>query len=201
MRARLSTSKPWPTASTPGSPPPPPPRSPLFQETPPPRRTQEIALTLICDVMLLLLSIGSGLLFYALVLVVWPAEGNSAERSLLEWMLLSTLVSTAGWFLLTDLWRSGRSQASLPFDYPRPMVRCIYGRRLEILLWVIASHLLLLCLCLMMGDRPFISKLFFTSVVALGAVAARKSIPSDSLAFGMATSLFSFAMLLIAILG
>jgi hypothetical protein len=157
-------------------------------------------MTLVCDVMLLLVAIGSGLVFYVLTLVVWPATGNPVERELIEWMPVWTLTTTALWFLAVDGIKGLRPSRRMPFEYPERIVRQIYRQRLETLWWAIAAHLILLCLCLLLTSQPFISKLFLSLVVALVALAARKGIPDQNMAFAASTGIFSMAMLAITLI-
>ena len=69
------------------------------------------------------------------------------------------------------------------------------------MVWAIASHLVLLCLCLLMPSQPLVSKLFLSSIVALVALAARKSVRSRKNAFAASMTIFSTAMLMITMAG
>ncbi|MDB9527769.1 hypothetical protein PN498_17370 [Oscillatoria sp. CS-180] len=165
------------------------------------KRPFSVVLTLACDVMLLLTTVGAGLLLYALIVSVWPPAGSVVERDLVKWMPLSSIATSAAWYLFRDVLRCQQASSTLPFDYTEAIFQQIYWRRLEIILWAIASNLVLLCLCLLLPAQPFISKLFLSSVVALIALAVHKSIPTQRLAFSAATGVFSAAMFLIMMAG
>jgi hypothetical protein len=151
------------------------------------------------DAMILLLALGLGILLQVLTLSIWTDAVDSAAQSQLEWMPCWTLLTTALWFGIGDSYRSLRAFARLPFDYPSRVVRWIYWRRFETIFWAIASYLVLLCLCLLLPNQPFVSKLFLTVLVAGIAFAVRKSIPSPGTAFAFSTSIFSLVMFIIAI--
>ncbi|MGD1941550.1 MAG: hypothetical protein ACFB0G_09560 [Leptolyngbyaceae cyanobacterium] len=144
---------------------------------------------------------GAGLLMYTLVVGVWPAAQSSLEKEMVEWMPFWALTSTAAWFLLTDGLRHWRARGPLPFDLAPEAAQTLYWQRFEMMVWAIASHLVLLCLCLLMPDQPLISKLFLSSIVALVALAARKSVRSRKNAFAASMSIFSAAMLMITMAG
>lgn len=164
-------------------------------------RSQSFAplFTVICDVMILLVTIGLGLLLHVLVVVVWPATASPFDGQMLEWMPFWAITSTAAWYLVVDLLRCGYSRAHLPFNYPQRDVRRFYWERLELILSTIATCLLLLCLCILMPGQPLISKLFLAAITALTAFAVRQTIPSRRQAFAASTSVFSMAMLVVAI--
>lgn len=162
-------------------------------------RQRSVSLTIVCDFTFLLMTVGAGLVLNALFLAVWPSADRGFTIGLVSELPLWTTSSIAGWFLVRDGLRSQRQHALLPFDCTDVMVRHIYWHRFELILWAIAAHLVLLCLCLLMPNQPLISKLFLASVIALIALAVRKSIPAQKVAFAAATGVFSLAMLLISI--
>ncbi|MEM9768556.1 MAG: hypothetical protein AAF892_11855 [Cyanobacteria bacterium P01_D01_bin.71] len=156
-------------------------------------------LTIICDTMILLIAVGLGLLLHALVVIVWPATATAADGQMLKWIPFGGIISIAAWYLLIDLLRCGYSQAHLPFNYPQRHIRRFYWERLELILSTIAASLLLMCLCLLMPGQPLISKVFLAAVAALIAFAVRQTIPSRRQAFAASTSVFSLAMMMVAI--
>lgn len=162
-------------------------------------RSTSMLLTLACDVTFLLMSLGAGLLLQALVVGVWPPTGNMLEKEMVEWMPLGSIASSAGWYLLQDIRRCWQRHRSLPFDYTAWIFQQIYWRRLELILWAIASHLVLLCLCLLLPDKPLFSKVFLSSIVGLIALAVHKSIPAQRQAFAAASSVFSVSMFVIMV--
>jgi hypothetical protein len=158
-------------------------------------------LTIACDITFLLMTVGAGLVLHAVVIAVWPPMGNSLEREMLEWMPFWAITTAAAWFLFVDGMRCINANSLLPFDCTEAVVRHIYWQRFEIVLWAIASHLVLLCLCLLLPDKPLFSKIFLSSIVALAALAVRKSIPAQKLAFAASVGVFSFTMLVITVAG
>lgn len=160
-------------------------------------RSISVLLTLTCDVTFLLIAVGIGLLLQALIVSVWPSTGNLSEKGMVEWMPFGAVVSSATGYLLRDLRQCWRSSGLLPFDYGENIFQQIYWRRLELILWEIASHLVLLCLCLLLPDEPLVSKLFLSGIVALISLAVHKSIPAQRSAFAASTGVFSMAMFVI----
>lgn len=169
--------------------------------SPPTNRQLSGPLTIACDITFLLMTVGAGLVLHAVVIAAWPQTGNSLEREMLEWMPFWAITTTAVWFLFMDGMRCMKANSLLPFDCTEAVVRHIYWQRFEIVLWAIASHLVLLCLCLLLPDKPLFSKVFLSSIVALAALAVRKSIPAQTLAFAASVGVFSFTMLVITIAG
>ena len=187
---------------------PPAPSSPVVAETttaasdeslPPSAPLWAVSLTLACDGMMLLTTIGVGLLLHVLVVSIWPTDAELFQKQMLEWMPFWALTTTAAWYLLVDVLRCWLSRRHLPFNYPLKDIQRFYWERTEMILGTIAVHLLLLCLCLLMPRQPFISKLFLSAVVAVGAYAVRQSIPSRKLAFAASTGVFSCAMFIVTI--
>lgn len=177
-------------------------KAPIVQKTrPKPPTSPTLTLTIACDLTFLLMTAGAGLLMYTLVVGVWPTTQNSLEKEMVEWMPFWALTSTAIWFLLTDGLRHWRARRPLPFDLAPEAAQELYWQRFELLVWALSSHLVLLCLCLLMPNQPLISKLFLSSIVALVTLAARKSVRSRKNAFAASMSIFSMVMLMISIAG
>ena len=168
---------------------------------PQPPTLPALTLTIVCDLTFLLMTAGAGVLMHALVVGIWPVTQSSLEKEMLEWMPFWALLSTAAWFLLTDGLRHWRARRPLPFDLAPEAAQELYWQRFEVIVWAIASHLVLLCLCLLMPNQPLISKLFLSSIVALVTLAARKSVRSRKNAFAASMSIFSMVMLMISIAG
>lgn len=175
------------------------PPAPSEAPTSPLSQPWAVPLTLACDVMFLLITVGAGLLLHALVVVVWPMDASSFQRQMVEWLPFGAITTTAAWYLLVDSLRCWLSRRHLPFNYPLRDIQRFYGERAELILGTIAAHLLLLCLCLLMPQSPLFSKLFLAGVVAAIAYAVRQSMPSRQLAFAASTGVFSFAMFVVTI--
>lgn len=156
-------------------------------------------LTIACDFMFLMVTVGVALVFRALVTALWPESASVAERGIVEWLPVVVLIGSWLWFLGLDAARGTQSFRLLPFEYTERVVQRIYLRRIEISLWTLASSLILLCLCLFFVRTPLVSKLFFSGVVSLVVLAVRKSIPVRRLSLVIATSIFLATLLAIAI--
>lgn len=149
--------------------------------------------------MILLVTVGLGLILHALVIMVWPSNLITADVQILKWMPFQAVTSIAAWYLFVDLLHCGYSQAHLPFNYPQRDIQRFYGERLELISGTVAANLLLMCLCLLMPSQPLVSKIFLTAIAALTAFAMRQTMPSRQQAFAASTGVFSLAMLLVAI--
>ena len=156
-------------------------------------------LTLACDFMFLMVSVGVAIVFRAVVIALWPQSGSSVEKGIVEWFAVLALLGGWLWFLGLDALRCIKPSRLLPFEYTERVVQHIYLRRMEISLWMIASSLTLLCLCLFFVGTPLISKLFLASLVALVVLAVRKSIPFGRLSFAIAVGIFFASTIAIAI--
>lgn len=178
-----------------------PPTLPPAEPTSPLSHPWAVPLTLACDVMFLLITVGVGLLLHALVVMIWPTDAGSLQKQVVEWMPFWAMTIAAAWYLLVDSLRCWLSRRHLPFNYPLRDIQRFYGERAELILGTMAAHLLLLCLCLLMPRHPLVSKLFLAGVVAVVAYAVRQSIPSRQLAFAASTGVFSFAMFIVTIAG
>ena len=165
------------------------------------KRQHSGVLTLACDMSFLLATIGAGLILNVLVAAVLPSSSGSLERAIIEWLPFWLITLIAGGFLLRDCLRCLNRTNVMPFDCTDLMVQHIYQQRLEMIVWAISAHFVLLCLCMLMPTQPFFSNLFLSSVIALVALAVRQSIPAQKLAFAASTGIFSLAMLVIGIAG
>lgn len=202
--APASTLPPPPPPTYPPPPPPPtyppPPPPPVFG--PPPQRAlnpEAVPLTLACDLMFLSVTIGIGILLKMLVIAVWPPAISATERQMMEWMPFWAVITTAIGYLLLDLGRCFTARDRLPFHADAKTIYRIYGRRLELVIDTIAGHLVLLCLCLLMPNHPFFSKLFLSAALSLLAYFLGRGMPSRQQAFVASSGVFTFAMLVIAI--
>lgn len=156
-------------------------------------------LTLGCDFMFLMVSVGVALVFRALVASVWPESANPTEQGTVEWLPVIFLLGNWICFMGLDAIRGTRATQLFPFEYTDRVARHIYLRRIEIFLWMIASSLVLLCLCLFLVQTPLLSKIFLAGVVSLVAVAVRKSLPMRRASMAAATGLACACMIAIAI--
>lgn len=158
------------------------------------------ALTISCDFMFLMVTAGAAIVFRTLVFTLWPESGDNLEKSIVEWLPILVLLGLWFWFLGTDAARCIQPFRRLPFECTERVVWNIYMRRMEISLWIIASSLVLLCLCLFFGGSPLVSKLFLSSVVALIILTVRKSIPFGRLSVAIAVGIFLSSIVAITIL-
>ncbi|MEM9004274.1 MAG: hypothetical protein AAGE59_12225 [Cyanobacteria bacterium P01_F01_bin.86] len=156
-------------------------------------------LSIVCDFMFLMVTVGVALVFRALVISLWPAAANADERSLVEWLPVIALVSGWLFYLGLDALRGTHPSRLVPFEYTERVVQHIYLRRVEVSLWTLASSLILLSLCLFFVRTPLVSKLFFASLVGLVVLTVRKSIPLRRLSLAIATGIFFVTMVAIAI--
>lgn len=161
------------------------------------QRRQAALLSLTCDFMFLMVLVGTALVFRVLIIALWPEAGQTGDRRVVEWLSTVMLVGNWLWFFGLDGLRWVRSSRILPFEYTERVIQHIYLRRIEISLWMMASCVVLLCLCMFFVRTPLPSKVFFTSLVALGILAVRKSIPVRQLSLAIAT--ITFFSILIAI--
>lgn len=172
----------------------------LLPEEVPVVQPQAASLTLACDGMFFMVSVGLALVFRAVVIALWPAAGSAVDRAIVEWGGALLLLGEWLWFLSLDAFRCSQNRNSqLPFSYTGTVVRRIYRRRMEISGWTIAISAILLFLCVLFVGTPLISKLFLASVIALVVCAIRKSIPFERLSCAMAVGVFLTTVTAIAI--
>lgn len=153
-------------------------------------KSQAMALTLACDLMFLLVAVGTGLVFQVVTAMSWPELSNGLEKKFVTWLPIVCLTGAWLWFLCVDGVRGIQTTEFVPFEYTRRVVQHVYLRRLEISLWVIAFSTILLCLCLSLATISLFSKLFLSAVMALVVLAVRKSIPLGRLSFALASGVF-----------
>ncbi|NER79100.1 MAG: hypothetical protein F6K42_05875 [Leptolyngbya sp. SIO1D8] len=156
-------------------------------------------LTLACDFMFLMVSVGAAIVLRALVMALWPEAGNTGEQGIVEWLAVLATMGGWLWFLGLDAARCVRPARLLPFEYTERVAQHIYLRRMELSLWTVATSLILLCLCMSFARTPLISKLFLSAVIGLVILAVRKSIPAGRLSFAIAASIFVVSMFALAI--
>ena len=156
-------------------------------------------LSIACDFMFLMVTVGVALVFRALVIALWPESGAASDQSVVEWLPVFALVGSWLWYLGLDAFQGTQPFYLVPFERTERVVRHIYLRRAEVSLWTLASSLILLTLCLIFVRTPLVSKLFFSCLVGAVVLAVRKSIPSRRLSLAIATGIFFVTMLAIAI--
>lgn len=149
--------------------------------------------------MFLSATLGIGILMQLLVVTIWPATVSPQEKAMLEWMPFWAIITTAIGYLLLDGLRCIVARDRLPLHGDGREIAGLYWRRLGLVLWTVAAHLVLICLCLLLPNHPFFSKLFLSATAAFFAFFLGRSMPSPQLAFIATTGVFSFAMLMIAI--
>lgn len=162
-------------------------------------RQRAIALTLACDAMFLLVAIGVTLIFRAVVVMTWSEGAALGQRDLVRGIVVVSLMGSWLWFILRDGLRSTHPTKPLPFEYTDRVVRHLYTRRLEWLVWAAAVNVILCSLCAAFPNVPLFSKVFMALVFGLSVLAVRKSIPNVRVAMASAVSVFIAAMILIAV--
>jgi hypothetical protein len=182
-------------------PPPSPPAPPILFGPEPPRapNPEAVTLTLACDLMFLSVTLGIGILLQILVTTVWPPTVNATDKAMMEWLPFWAVMTTGLGYLLLDLWRCFKRRSQLPFQADAQAIYQLYWRRFELIIDTIAAHLLLLCLCLLLPQHPFFSKVFLSAALALLAYCLGRGMPSRQQAFVASTGVFTIAMLAIAI--
>lgn len=162
-------------------------------------RQRAALLSIACDFMFLMVTVGVALVFRALVIALWPESAVASDRGVVEWLPVMALVGGWLWYLGLDAFRSSQPFHLVPFEYTERVVQHIYLRRAEVSLWTLASSLILLVLCLFFVRTPLVSKLFLSALVGLVVLAVRKSIPFRRLSLAIATGVFFVTMVAIAI--
>ncbi|MGF1460045.1 MAG: hypothetical protein ACFBSG_13595 [Leptolyngbyaceae cyanobacterium] len=163
------------------------------------QRPWSILLTGACDLAFLLMASGVGLILHVLVIVVWPSTVDQLQRQVIEQMPFWAITTTAAGYLMIDGLRCRYARNQLPFNFSQRDIQRIYWQRLELIIGTAATHLLLLCLCLLMPGQPLFSKLFLSAIVALIAAAVGQSFPSRRAGFAASMGVFSGAMMMVTI--
>ncbi len=162
-------------------------------------RQKAALLSIACDFMFLMVTVGVALVFRALVIALWPEAAVASDQKMVEWLPVVALIGSWLWYLGLDAFRSAQPFRLVPFEYTERVVQHIYLRRAEVSLWTLASSLILLTLCLFFVRTPLVSKLFLSALVGFVVLAIRKSIPLRRLSLAIATGVFFITMVAIAI--